>query len=624
MYRTTIIKILFLASLLFAPLLALQSVDNTRGAIAFELYGDTILHEEKNTQGIFEDINISIYLFKTSNTNIRLENINKYDEKFKLLDRTERFQDTKKTLWLKIDVGEYFPNGDFVTSYGDSRVLEHSFSLRQGVDLFTIGDTEHMKFSYNNKLDSSVYYFKLSSVKYKNTYRYLFITTKKSFYEELNDDLIVMLMLGVIIGLIFMAGLYNGAMYYYNKDKSFLYYMLMQWSVTVILINMIGVMSFLELEISRSEAYYSLCSLFGILFTTLFTKTFLDTKTHTPKFDMMLNVFIGLIFIDMLFSIFYVSIIFKYHLLPFFALSYIYLGFKRVRQGFKPAIFYLAGWTFLVTSLFLDAFWKFVFIVNPIFLGTAIEAIFFSFALSYKIKMMNEEKEQQKELLVHQSKLASMGEMIGNIAHQWRQPLTHLSYSVMNIQDAFKHNALDEVYLDKKVDEATKQIEYMSQTIDDFKNFYEPVKIKEDFSLEEATKEVLEIMGHALKVNNIEVDLFVRSNVHLFNHKNEYKQVLLNLLSNAKDALVEKKIKEPKILIMISESNVHNAWLTVSDNAGGIGLKNINQIFEPYFTTKEGNSGIGLYMSKMIIEKNMGGKLTVRNENEGAMFSLIF
>jgi len=113
----------------------------------------------------------------------------------------------------------------------------------------------------------------------------------------------VTLALGMIMGLIFMAGLYNGAMYYYNKDKSFLYYMFMQFSITLVLFNMIGIINFTELDIARSETYYSLCSLISILFTTLFTKSFLETKTYSPKLNLMLNLFILMIFIDAIFAI---------------------------------------------------------------------------------------------------------------------------------------------------------------------------------------------------------------------------------------------------------------------------------------------------------------------------------
>jgi signal transduction histidine kinase len=212
-----------------------------------------------------------------------------------------------------------------------------------------------------------------------------------------------------------------------------------------------------------------------------------------------------------------------------------------------------------------------------------------------------------------------MGEMIGNIAHQWRQPLTHLSYTVMNIQDAFKHKSLDEVYLDKKVDEANFQIEFMSQTIDDFRDFYALSKSKETFSLVDESKQVLSIMQHSLEEMNIVVELIIVEDLEITNYKNEYKQVLLNLLSNAKDALVDTITMFPKVTIKVNKNKV-----TVSDNAGGIQEKNIDKIFEPYFSSKENHSGIGLYMSKMIVEKNMGGKLSVRNDANGAIFTIIF
>jgi len=614
-----LIKIFFFSIIVLLSLVSVQAKEETKGAIAFELFDETIVHEELENEGMFKESNISIAIFKTAETKVNINNISSYEKSFKPLDRNEKFQDTNINYWLKVNLGKNFPNGDFIASYGDVQILEHSFNNRQKTDLFSIGGTHHFKFSYNRLTDRSIYYFKVSSAPYKNAYRYLSISSKDNFYEEMNDDILVMIIVGIIIGLIFMAGLYNGAMYYYNRDKSFLYYMLMQFSVTLVLFNMTGIISFTDLDIARSETYYSLCSLIAILFTTLFTKSFLETKIHSPKLDVMLNIFVLIMFIDAIFSIFYVSLLFKYHLVPFIALSYIYLAFKRVKEGFKPARFYLLGWIFLVLALFLDAFLKFEFLVSPIFLGTAMEAILFSFALSYKIKMINEEREQQKELMVHQSKLASMGEMIGNIAHQWRQPLTHLSYTVMNIEEAFKHKSLDEAYLNKKVAEANGQIEFMSQTIDDFRDFYAVSKEKETFSLATETKEVLSIMEHALSEKDIEVELIVKTDGEVLSYKNEYKQVLLNLLTNAKDALVEKVISAPKIVITVNAKEVSVAY-----NAGGVEDKIIKSIFEPYFSTKNDHSGIGLYMSKMIVEKHLNGELRVYNGEDGAVFRMSF
>jgi signal transduction histidine kinase len=189
----------------------------------------------------------------------------------------------------------------------------------------------------------------------------------------------------------------------------------------------------------------------------------------------------------------------------------------------------------------------------------------------------------------------------------------------MNIQDAFKHKSLDEQYLDKKVNEANSQIEFMSQTINDFKDFYSLSKTKEEFSLKVETEHLLVLMEHSLEEHGIEIELVLNDDANIVNYKNEYKQVLLNLISNAKDILVEREIVKPKIQIVITQNTV-----SISDNAGGVLSKNLNKIFEPYFTTKENSSGIGLYMSKMIVERNMGGKLSVRNVEDGAEFRMIF
>jgi len=209
--------------------------------------------------------------------------------------------------------------------------------------------------------------------------------------------------------------------------------------------------------------------------------------------------------------------------------------------------------------------------------------------------------------------------MIGNIAHQWRQPLTHLGYTLMNIGEAQKHGELNNTTLKKKIDEANTQLSFMSQTIDDFKDFYAPNKEKEDFSLATATEETLEIMKNTLKQNNIETQIIVKEDITIHNYKNEYKQVLLNLLSNAKDVLIERDIPSPHIHITIANKSV-----TVEDNAGGMKKDVRKRIFEPYFTTKESNSGIGLYMSKMIIEKNMGATLLAKNSSNGALFIVQF
>lgn len=234
------------------------------------------------------------------------------------------------------------------------------------------------------------------------------------------------------------------------------------------------------------------------------------------------------------------------------------------------------------------------------------------------------EKNRQKELvLAKQSRLAAMGEMINAIAHQWRQPLNSLAISVQDLPDAYDYGELNREYLDKAVEKAMRTISYMSQTIDDFRNFFKPHKEAKEFSFHEAVSNVLNLLDAQLKSHGISVTLDLHDTSPLLGFKNEFEQVLLNLINNARDALDENKQRQ-KIITLHSHETPEACILTVSDNAGGISQEIIERIFEPYFTTKETNkgTGLGLYLAKMIIEENMHGTIDVTNESQGAQFTI--
>ncbi|SUW88554.1 sensor histidine kinase [Campylobacter hyointestinalis] len=241
-------------------------------------------------------------------------------------------------------------------------------------------------------------------------------------------------------------------------------------------------------------------------------------------------------------------------------------------------------------------------------------------------KRINKEIKQrlaQEQLLVQQSKLAAMGEMIGNIAHQWRQPLAEISAIHMNMKVTYDFNKFDKKYLNEKIKEANKLTAYMSQTITDFQNFFKPRGEKEIFSVQNACKEAAKIIESSLRYHEISLKFNTIKDTNILGYKNEYSQVILNILSNAKDIIIERKIKFPRINIEIKEGNNYSI-VKISDNAGGIAEKILDKIFEPYFTTryKTQGTGIGLYMSKNIIERNMYGFINVKNTDEGALFTI--
>ena len=231
----------------------------------------------------------------------------------------------------------------------------------------------------------------------------------------------------------------------------------------------------------------------------------------------------------------------------------------------------------------------------------------------------------QEDILVQQSKMASMGEMIGNIAHQWRQPLNTLSLVIQKIKMYSDEDILTKKEIDKAVDKSKILINKMSSTIDDFRNFFKVDKAKKEFDISTAIDNTINLLDGSLKNSNILIlKNYKDTNIIFLGFINELEQVLLNIINNAKDALIENSIKNSKINIKITKEQ-NNINIDIFDNAGGIPEDIKEKIFEPYFTTKEQGkgTGIGLYMSKMIIENNFNGKINVYNINDGANFKII-
>ncbi|MEA1983432.1 MAG: PAS domain-containing sensor histidine kinase [Campylobacterota bacterium] len=240
-------------------------------------------------------------------------------------------------------------------------------------------------------------------------------------------------------------------------------------------------------------------------------------------------------------------------------------------------------------------------------------------SLEEEVKLQTAQNIKQHELLQQQSKMAAMGEMIGAIAHQWRQPLNELGLSIQNLKYDYKAGAIDEAFIKEFIAYNRNTIMFMSRTIDDFRSFFRVDKEKHEFGVKETTESTVAMLSAQIKSHDINIEVsgdeFVYSG-----YKSEFQQVILNLINNAKDALLENNTLNPLIKIQVEDN-----FLSVADNAGGISEDITKRVFEPYFTTKEQGkgTGMGLYMSKMIIEENMDGKLSVKNGDDGAIFSIM-
>ena len=245
--------------------------------------------------------------------------------------------------------------------------------------------------------------------------------------------------------------------------------------------------------------------------------------------------------------------------------------------------------------------------------------------LDHKVKDEIEKNKEQEDILMQKSKFIALGETISLIAHQWRQPISELGAIILNIKLHHKLNKLDVNMMNKKAYDAELLIEYMSKTIDDFRNFFKPDKMKSNFNIDESIQRVLHITQPILEEHNIKIIEEIDKSIMLNSYQNEFEQVLLNLISNAKDALINDNITNPIIFVNLSFDN-KSIIIEIRDNANGIKAILKDKIFEPYFTTKDdaNGTGIGLYMSKIIIEKNMSGKIRVTSSKKGSCFSIQF
>jgi len=240
--------------------------------------------------------------------------------------------------------------------------------------------------------------------------------------------------------------------------------------------------------------------------------------------------------------------------------------------------------------------------------------------LEKRVSQQVDEIHQKNQMIGQQHKLVAMGEMIGAIAHQWRQPLNALSINIQNLEDDFYEGLIDEAFIEAFVTYNQNIISFMSSTIDDFRNFFRIDKEKQDFSVKKAIEETLHLQEAQLSNHGIRVELS-GEDFSLHTYKSEFKQVLLNLIGNAKDAIIAHKRRDGQITISLLSSAI-----TFEDNGGGIETSLLERIFEPYFTTKEQGKGIGLglYISKMIMEQHLQGTLHAHNGDEGAIFTIAF
>ncbi|KLE04492.1 sensor histidine kinase [Aliarcobacter butzleri L352] len=422
---------------------------------------------------------------------------------------------------------------------------------------------------------------------------------------------------GITFGILMMTIAYTLIRYIYSKEIFYISYCFMQ---IFSLLYIVAYSKLYQISYWVQEFSLVLASIFAVIFAVNYYEGKFLPKVSNYK-ELIFNTFLLNVVI---LTAFYHYILFEY--LPYtiiYAILFISIIFN-LKQGFKPTLIYVIGWSIFCIVLFIFDF-KNRYIglgyLDLVLVVFALEAMLFTISIAYKYNDLKKQNKQFEKMVLQQSKFVKSGEMIANITHQFRQPLNNISYILINLKKRFESEKLDKIFFDKKINQANEQLNFLSKTIDDFKEFYLQEKEKDDFLVKDSIQNALTILNPDLQKDNINLNLKFETfeDIKIFGVKNELSQVILSLVSNSIDAL--KNRHNPKISINVVSSSAE-VIIEILDNAGGIKVKNLKKIFEPYFSTKEEGTGIGLYLSKIIIEESFGGKLQVQNIKDGAKFSI--
>ena len=553
--------------------------------------------------------------------------------------------------WLKID----YPPLDFIDIY----LYDERNTL---LSLIHTGELRPFK---NRNVSDPAFIEELSLNKAGKYTLYMLVQTEGALQipikivdsnKLIENQYLPILLSGLYYGLFIIILLYNSILYFYTKDKNYLLYITFATIFVFWQLSLDGIgIAFIWGDYPWIVANASTFGASGFaLFAIIFARNFLQTSKY-PKLDKVLKTLMYLtlaIFISVFFAPYHYVIKAIGSFAVIVPVALIFAGFTALKDGYRPARFYVLGWVIFLLGCILFSLNKFAliggfeFMSRAMQIGSAIEMILLSWALGDRIKSIRDEflkksndlnktlqqqvkigllKERQKDkMIIQQSRLAALGEMIEQIAHQWRQPLNTLALVNQNLYFQYKLNSFKEEDFDKAHAQIDENLQYMSQTIDDFRDFYKKNPQSETYKVEDVIRSCISISESMITYAKIQIIINAKENCIVSNIKNELMQVIMNIIKNAHDALEahHHSDREIRFDLFTKDNQVH---LCIEDNAGGIPEDIITKIFNPYFTTKNeaDGTGLGLYMSRSIIQEHMNGTIEVENGKKGARFTII-
>ncbi len=554
-----------------------------------------------------------------------------------------------RNVWIKI------PLKNISNSSKNLYILYTNIHITRNITFFTLKNSHisdkiyydnYNNISIENRVGNMLYYeVKLEPKEEKTIYINIHANSQLFFEISISDiknytqNIIDTNYLFVfILGLLIAQGIYYLFLYLLTPYREYLFFSMFIFSVALWSFYVYGGLAH-YMHIYGKSGYAINAILFvAPIFTILLFKTIFLTNDNFKKIRLLLNTLLYfltlLTFIQMLTNTSFISDVSltrygPYLYLPqmfiLFTVS-LYMYFKRVALVSYFLIGYSAS---IIGAIIASGFFlgllpynDFTFYANSF--TTFIESILFSILLAYRVKNLNSLAQQKDHKINLQNhKIIAMSEVIDNIAHQWRQPLSSINALVISTIIKLQQHNIANKTIEEKLDKIMTTTAYMSKTISDFQEVYSDSKEKKIFNVKKLVENTLSIISSSLTNNNINLVLDLNENIDIKNYPNEFQQALLVFINNSKDAMRMNNISNPKIEISLQEKD-KNIILKICDNGGGIKEDIIKDIFNPYFTTKHKSegTGLGLYMSKMIIENSMNGKLYVENIEKGVCFSI--
>ncbi|WP_228146274.1 sensor histidine kinase [Poseidonibacter lekithochrous] len=573
------------------------------------------------------------------------------DKEFLPTSRKETFG-KKKFLWLKVNITNK------TNKIEDNYLSLRNIHIMKDVHFFTIKNNKVVKqnISFNKYKNPDVKHRIGNILLYNNEISpnekievYIYMTAGSNIYYEINNGSLIEVMakaakssaiLVILTGILLALGIYYLFLYLFTPNKEYIYYTLLVTTMATWSFYVYGGYAY-YFDLFSIGAFVNVLMVFLPMFTTLFFQSVYKDTLQFKNYNRILNVFVFILLIALVYEVLgrvglyelkfkvtgYLAFIYIANLFTIFIIGLIIYFKKLPLSGLFLLAFSANFIGVIVTISFFRAklpYTEITFYGNMI--GSAIEAILFSILLTYKMRQVYKDKEDAINATKVQSiKINIMSETIDFISHQWRQPLSQINASVMAIEDiTYKNNKnMDAQELDKELLHIENTTNYMSSTIDDFKNLFSTDKKEEVFLLNKILLNSISIVQKTFENQNICIKHHIEKELFIKGNKGDIAQTLLIIINNAKDVLIERKIENPIININLF-SDEKTIKIHISDNAGGIKESVKDEVFNAYYTTKNKNegSGLGLYIAKMIIENKMNGSLYIDNIENGSCFCI--